>query len=453
VKNTYRIRAKASDKGGLSTEAAFAVSVNDVNEAPTDITLSNSSVDENMPASAVVGTFSGTDPNPGDTLTFSLLPGEGNTYFSVYDGTILKARQTFDYETRKTYGISVLADDGNGGTYRKDFTVTVNDVNDAPVISEIADQEIHAAETHGRASLQFTVGDPDTPADKLTVSGKSSDPKLLPLSGIVFAGTGTDRSLTLTPVSGKSGSAEVTVTVSDGELTAETAFTLTVTVLPAPVFEQISVKPTAPDSAVAPGQTLSFTAVIPNTGNADAAGTVFTLPIPANTAYVPESVTLRFTDIETGKTDDFPGVSPPEYDEAENLLIWEGDIPAGMQAEIVFDVIADADLQTGDVISAEGWTFAFDSDGDGVNDVTVKAAAGDSGSSGGVTVVVPDEPECLAGDVNGDGDITLADAVAVLQILTSAETADAPAICADTDSDGKIGFAELLVVLMQMSEP
>ncbi len=150
----------------------------------------------------------------------------------------------------------MLADDGNGGTYQKDFTVTVNDVNDAPAISEIEDAEIRCAGNADSAVADFTVSDPDTSAEKLTVSGKSSDPKLLPQTGIVFEGSGAERSVTLTPVSGKSGTATVSVTVSDGELTAETAFTLTVTVLPAPVFDSISVSPAEEITIAAPGETL-----------------------------------------------------------------------------------------------------------------------------------------------------------------------------------------------------
>jgi len=58
----------------------------------------------------------------------------------------------------------------------------------------------------------------------------------------------------------------------------------------------------------------------------------------------------------------------------------------------------------------------------------------------------------MIGNVNGDGEISLADAVTALQILTDAQTADAPALCSDTDGDGKIGFAELFAVLRELAE-
>src|SRR5439155_9733233 len=49
------------------------------NQAPTDIALSNSSVDENQPSGTTVGTLSTTDPDFGDTHTYSLVSGTGDT--------------------------------------------------------------------------------------------------------------------------------------------------------------------------------------------------------------------------------------------------------------------------------------------------------------------------------------------------------------------------------------
>ena len=85
------------------------------------------------------------------------------------------------------------------------------------------------------------VDDVDTPPGALALSAASSNPSLLPPSGIALGGTGWDRQLTLTPAAGQAGSAEVTVTVSDGVAAAATSFTLTVvdgSALRAEVFGQ-----------------------------------------------------------------------------------------------------------------------------------------------------------------------------------------------------------------------
>ncbi|MDR1009619.1 MAG: BNR-4 repeat-containing protein, partial [Opitutaceae bacterium] len=62
----------------------------------------------------------------------------------------------------------------------------------------------------------------------LVVSAASSNQALLPDTGIVLGGSGAGRTVTLTPASGQTGNATVTLTVSDGDLTAQSVFTLTV---------------------------------------------------------------------------------------------------------------------------------------------------------------------------------------------------------------------------------
>ena len=55
TKSSYTFRVRSTDQDGLFTEQAFTVTVTDVNEAPTGVTLANSSVAENSPAGTVVG--------------------------------------------------------------------------------------------------------------------------------------------------------------------------------------------------------------------------------------------------------------------------------------------------------------------------------------------------------------------------------------------------------------
>ena len=56
--------------GGSSTNEASPEPVTPANTAPTDIAVSNITVDENS-AGAVIGTLSATDANSGDTFTFT----------------------------------------------------------------------------------------------------------------------------------------------------------------------------------------------------------------------------------------------------------------------------------------------------------------------------------------------------------------------------------------------
>ncbi len=98
--------------------------------------------------------------------------------------------------------------------------------NTPPAISGLDDRSIAAGETAGPFS--FTVGDAETSPDALTLSASSSDESLISPTGISFDGSGADRSISLTPTDGISGTATITVTVNDGTLTADASFILTV---------------------------------------------------------------------------------------------------------------------------------------------------------------------------------------------------------------------------------
>src|SRR5439155_6940544 len=82
--------------------------------------------------------------------------------------------------------------------------------------------------------LSCTVRDVETPAGSLTVSGSSPNPTLVPNANIVFGGSGANRTVTVTPAAGQNGTATITVTVSDGSLTASDTFVLTVNTVNTP---------------------------------------------------------------------------------------------------------------------------------------------------------------------------------------------------------------------------
>jgi len=67
----------------------------------------------------------------------------------------------------------------------------------------------------GTPPIPFTIGDPETPAADLTVSGVSANPTLLPNANIVFGGSDSNRTVTLTPTAGQIGVAPITLTVSE----------------------------------------------------------------------------------------------------------------------------------------------------------------------------------------------------------------------------------------------
>jgi Ca2+-binding RTX toxin-like protein len=66
-------------------------------------------------------------------------------------------------------------------------------------------------------TINLTVADVDSLPAELTLSAASSNPALVPTGNIGFAGNGTARTMTVSAVDGRSGTATLTVTVSDGQ--------------------------------------------------------------------------------------------------------------------------------------------------------------------------------------------------------------------------------------------
>jgi len=119
--------------------------------------------------------------------------------------------------------------DAGGLSSRTSFLVTVLPLNTAPFISEVPGTNTLIGT--GTPALPFTVGDMESPAESLIVSGSSSNPALVPNDAMhmVFGGSGSNRTVSLTPAAGQIGVAPMTVTVSDGVNQSSAVFPLLVT--------------------------------------------------------------------------------------------------------------------------------------------------------------------------------------------------------------------------------
>lgn len=452
-RHVYNIRVRTTDTGGLGYERQLTVTVRDINEAPTDILLDNIALDENAPKHTAVGNFSSTDEDRGDNHTYRLVSGEGdadNGFFHISGSTLITGTG-LDYETKKSFSIRVMSDDGHAGTFAKAFVITVNDVNEMPVISDVADQsvDLRTSGIPGSLTANITVSDPETPAESLTLSAESSDPALLADENIRFSGSGTERTLILTPASGISGSTAVILTVSDGELTAKTEFILTVVL--GPVFDDISVGFSHdPETSVSPGDTLNCTAIIPNTGDRDASGIIFTFPVPGNTTYVHGSADVRISEIQTSEVSETQEIPPAIYNNDLNQIGWIGDIPAGYEVRICFDIRVNEDVRSGDIITADDWTLSYDS-GDGISEIIRKSDdSTDAPDNTQIRIEIP-ASEYLKGDVNSDGETDLRDAILILRAMTGMIQEEIH-YDADVNDDKKIGIQEVIYILKEVSE-
>ena len=106
--------------------------INRTNSAPTNISLSPSSVNENVATGTTIGALSTTDSDSGDTHTYTLVSGTGdtdNTSFTI-SGANLLTNTALDYETKNSYSILVQTSDSASATYTKTFTISITDVDE-----------------------------------------------------------------------------------------------------------------------------------------------------------------------------------------------------------------------------------------------------------------------------------------------------------------------------------
>jgi len=228
---TYTV---SDGKSGTDT-ATVTITINGVNDLPTDISLDNSSVAENQPSSTAVGDFSTTDPDTDDTFTYSLVSGEGdedNASFAIFDGQ-LQTVASFDYETKKSYSIRVRTTDSGTLYYEEAFNITVTNVNDPPV----AVNDSATTNENTPVTIDVLNNDYDSDGDTLTVDSVTQG-----TNGLVI---NNGSNVTYTPALNFTGTDSFNYTISDGNGGTATA-TVNVTVITlAQINIQIDTGPTA----------------------------------------------------------------------------------------------------------------------------------------------------------------------------------------------------------------
>ncbi|CAN2040736.1 exported hypothetical protein [Candidatus Magnetomoraceae bacterium gMMP-15] len=230
---TATITVTVSD-GSLTAEDSFTVTVNEVpGEDPVILNLpEQEATDEDTPTDAIFFEVGDSDTLvdllvvSGNSSDATLVP-DGNIVFAGSDAnrtvTVTPADNKFGEVT-----ITIQVED-NVKHYAEDsFVLTITPVNDPPTISDISDQEIGESITSD--PISFTVVDVDLEtADSLEVSASSSYTNLIPNENIVFGGSDANRTVTITPADNYTGTATITVIVTDEEgLTDDTSFEVTV---------------------------------------------------------------------------------------------------------------------------------------------------------------------------------------------------------------------------------
>ena len=229
----YHLRATASYTDvhgpGKTAQAASTQAVQAGANRPPEFDSATAAreVPENTEAGENIGApVTATDPD-NDTLTYTLEGADADSFdIDSASGQIqTKPGVTYDHESKSSYSVTVKADANNGGTATIDVTITVADVDEPPEFSvETASRTIAENTTTGVAiGDSVTATDPDTgDTPAYTLGGTDAN--------IFDIDTSTGQLQTQAALDHEvKSSYTVTVTASDGALTATVDVTITVT--------------------------------------------------------------------------------------------------------------------------------------------------------------------------------------------------------------------------------
>lgn len=296
------ITVTAQDSGGTANEGTdtitrtFTITVNSVNGAPSFDPIGNVTVLEDSGAGSV--SITGVSPGvgsdeSGQAVTLTAVSSDPSI---VPDPTITGsgASRTLDFapvgNANGTVTITVTATDSGSGsnTFSRTFLINVTPKNDAPTLDAIADPAaiLEDATLQTVALAGLSVGPANESGQALVITATSNNTALIPHPSVSYFNPSATGSLTYTPQPDASGTAVITVTVTDnggtsngGGNTVVRTFTVTVTAVndgptldaidnPAAILEDTS-QQTVSLAGIGTGstlesQTLSITAVSSN---------------------------------------------------------------------------------------------------------------------------------------------------------------------------------------------
>ena len=268
TKPSYTLELTVQDDGGTNTSAAaeISISIADVNEAPTFASsVTPLSVDEN--SAGVIYTAAASDVDASDTQTYSIAGGADQDLF-VINGADLSFKSAPDFEDvsgDNTYEVTIRVTDSAGLYADLSLSITVDNVNEAPTFSPTSYSA--SAPENSTGGFFAAEADDEDAGDTITFSLASgvSDNDLFYIDpSFGFLNFIDSQDYEASPQTGvnQDGTYEVVISASDGDLSSDPDFTLTVTLLDAneaPTFATTSDSATAPENSTAAFYTAAAT--------------------------------------------------------------------------------------------------------------------------------------------------------------------------------------------------
>ncbi len=210
TKNSYSFNIVATDDGAgtLSGSKAVTITINDLNDPPVISSAGTGSIAENANTSAITYDAAASDPDSGQSITFSINGTDASSFNIDSDDGELRLKSPANFEVKNSYTLNIVATDSGStpASNSKTITVNVTDQNDTPVAVDDS-----AITTINTSINNIVVLDDDTDEDGDTLA----------IQSIAYSGAGTashnGSTINYTPATGVDTLTEtISYVVSDG---------------------------------------------------------------------------------------------------------------------------------------------------------------------------------------------------------------------------------------------
>jgi large repetitive protein len=347
------ITVTASDGNGGTINSTFTITVANTNDAPILATpFSNQAIVEDSPFTFNISS-NFTDPDNGDTLTFSASGLPDGLSFNNATGIISGSPTNAAVGTRN---VTITANDGKGGTIRGGFSITVTNTNDDPTLRSPIGNKTATEDTPFSLNISGNFGDIDVGdslkyfaaglPDGLSIDGTTGIISGLASNAAVGTHTitivaddsdgGTASDIFTLTVSNANDAPTIVNAISDRTATEEIAFTL-----------DISGNFTDIDA----GDILTYTAQGLPDGLSLDTSTGIIGGLPTNAAVGAKDVTVTANDGKGGKVTDVFTITTANTNDDPTVTIPIGTQPFTQGIPISFKLSNFIDIDLGDVLT------------------------------------------------------------------------------------------------------
>ncbi len=192
-----------------------------VNEAPTDILLSEITFKEDNSIGLEISEINVVDPDINDTHVLQIDTQYGDYEKFEIVNNKLTLSKSISFHEFQNLNVKIVAEDAGELSFSKEFTINVVDVNDPPVA---VNDDFEILEDAEQTPIDVILNDSDEDNDNLIITNLISD-----RSGSTLSISLNGQKINYAPEENFNGTEIITYTLSDGEFTATATATISVT--------------------------------------------------------------------------------------------------------------------------------------------------------------------------------------------------------------------------------